>query len=425
MKKVLYVILDGLGDRPSDRLDGKTPLEAAATPNLDRLADEGRQGTVITVGKDVAPESDVAVMAILGYDPRRYHAGRGPLEVLGVGLRFRDGDLALRGNFATLGEGRTITDRRVGRNLTSEEAHQLAEAVTAELRLRQAPAELVVRASIGHRCAVVFYPTEGRLSAQISNTDPAYARLGGLGVAVADPGNEVVTCTPLDGSPEAARSAALVNEFTRRSREIMDPHPVNRRRRAEGKPPGNGILVRDAGDHLPEVPAIAERFGLEFGCFVEMPVERGIAQLLGMRVVEVPPSAGDREKSYRIWAQRAAEEIRRHGALYLHLKGPDEPGHDGDFAAKRDVIALIDRVFFGELLPKVNSTEVLIAVTADHATPCELRGHSADPVPLLVHGGGVRPDATRSFGEREAARGDLGLLYGVDIMPLLAGLAKS
>lgn len=425
MKKVLYVILDGLGDRPSSRLDGKTPLEAAATPNLDRLADEGRQGIVITVGKDVAPESDVAVMAILGYDPRRYHAGRGPLEVLGAGLRFRDGDLALRGNFATLGEGRTIADRRVGRNLTSEEAHELADAVTAELRLREAPADVVVRASIGHRCAVVFYPKDGRFSAQISNTDPAYARVGGLGVAVTNPGSEVVTCTPLDGSPEAARSAALVNEFTRRSREIMDPHPVNRRRRAEGKPPGNGILVRDAGDHLPEVPPIAERFGLEFGCFVEMPVERGIAQLLGMRVVEVPPSAGDREKSYRIWAQRAAEEIGRHGGLYLHLKGPDEPGHDGDVTGKRDVIALIDRAFFGELLPKVNASEVLIAVTADHATPCELRGHSADPVPLLVHGGGVKPDATRSFGEREAARGDLGLLHGVDIMPLLAGIAKS
>ncbi|HEU5299672.1 MAG TPA: 2,3-bisphosphoglycerate-independent phosphoglycerate mutase [bacterium] len=425
MKKVLYVILDGLGDRPSPELDGKTPLEAAATPNLDRLADEGRQGTVITVGKDVAPESDVAVMAILGYDPRRYHAGRGPLEAMGGGLRFRDGDLALRGNFATLGDGWTISDRRVGRNLTSGEAQQLADAVTAELRLREAPADLVVKASIGHRCAVVFYPREGRLSAQISNTDPAYARLGGLGVAVLNPGNEVVTCTPLDGSPEAARAAALVNEFTRVSREIMDGHPVNRRRRAEGKPPGNAILVRDAGDHLPEVPPIAERFGIEFGCFVEMPVERGIARLLGMRVVEVPSSAGDREKSYRIWARRAAEEIRSHGGLYLHLKGPDEPGHDGDFAGKRDVIALIDRAFFGELLPKVDRAGVLIAVTADHATPCSLRGHSADPVPLLVHGAGVKPDATRAFSEREAARGDLGLLHGVDIMPLLSGLAKS
>lgn len=425
MKRVLYVILDGLGDQPVPRLGDRTPLEAAPTPHLDRLADEGRQGTVITVGKGIAPESDVAVMAILGYDPLRYHAGRGPLEALGTGLRFGDGDLALRGNFATLGAGWTIIDRRVGRNLTSEEARGLAEAVNAELRLRQAPAEFEVRATIGHRCVVVFYPRDGRLSGKISNTDPAYARLEGLGISRADPGNEVEECRPLDDSAEAWTAAELVNEFTRKSREIMDGHPVNRRRREQGKMPGNVILVRDAGDHLPQVPSMRERFGIDFGCFVEMPVERGIAHLLGMRIVEVPPGGQDREAAYRAWAHRAAEELNRQGGLYLHLKGPDEPGHDGDCEAKRDVVALIDRAFFGELLPRITLDDVIVAVTADHATPCALKGHSADPVPLLLSGGGIKPDATRAFGEREAAQGDLGLRFGVDIMPLLAGLAGS
>jgi len=423
LKRLLYVILDGLGDRPIPALGDRTPLEAAATPYLDRLAAAGRQGTVITVGKGVAPESDVAVMAILGYDPLRYHAGRGPLEVLGAGLRFRDGDLALRGNFATVGEGWTIVDRRVGRNLASEEARALAEAVNAEVHLRQAPADVTVRATSGHRCAVVISPREGRLSANISNTDPAYARLQGLGVARAEAGTEVEECRPLDDSPEAWIAAELVNEFTRKSREVMDAHPVNQRRRAQGLMPGNAILVRDAGDHLPQAPSIRERFGIEFGCFVEMPVERGIALLLGMSIIEVPPGAGDREAAYRTWARRAAEEIDRHGGLYLHLKGPDEPGHDGDAVAKREVIALIDRAFFGELLPRISLEEVLVAVTADHATPCALKGHAADPVPLLVSGGGVPPDGTRAFGEREAATGDLGLLFGVDILPLLAGLA--
>jgi len=425
VKRVLYVILDGLGDRPLPELGDRTPLEAAVTPNLDRLADSGRQGTVITVGKGIAPESDVAVMAVLGYDPMRYHAGRGPLEALGAGLRFRDGDLALRGNFATVGEGWSIVDRRVGRNLTSPEARALADAVTEQVRLQQGPADFVVRASRGHRCAVVIYPREGRLSAQISNTDPAYARLQGLGVARAVAGTTVEECQPLDDSPEAWIAAELVNEFTRKSREVMESHAVNQRRRLEGKMPGNAILVRDAGDHLPEVPSIQERFGLEFGCFVEMPVERGIATLLGMTVIEVPPSEGNVEAVYREWAHRAADEITRHGGLYLHLKGPDEPGHDGDAAAKRDIIALIDRAFFGELVPRLDLREVLIAVTADHATPCGLKAHSDDPVPLLVAGGGVKPDGTHRYSEREAASGDLGTLTGVDIMPLLAGLAKS
>lgn len=425
MKRVLYVILDGLGDRPVPELDGRTPLEAAATPHLDRLADAGRQGTVITVGKGIAPESDVAVMAVLGYDPMRYHAGRGPLEALGAGLQFHDGDLALRGNFATVGEGWSIVDRRVGRNLTSPEAKALADAVTEQVRLQQGPADFVVRASRGHRCAVVLYPREGRLSAQITNTDPAYARLKGMGVAKAVAGNTVEECTPLDDSPEAWISAELVNEFTRKSREAMDAHPVNQRRRAEGKMPGNAILVRDAGDHLPAVPSMQERFGIAFGCFVEMPVERGIATLLGMTVIEVPPSEGNVEAVYRQWAHRAAEEIGRHGGLYMHLKGPDEPGHDGNAAAKRDIIALIDRAFFGELLPRLDLRELLIAVTADHATPVGVKTHSDDPVPLLVSGGGVKPDATRQYSEREAAAGDLGVLAGVDIMPLLAALAKS
>lgn len=424
MKKLLYVILDGLGDRPVAALGDRTPLEAASTPHLDGLAAAGRQGTVITVGKGIAPESDVAVMAILGYEPLRYHAGRGPLEALGAGLKFAEGDVALRGNFASVGDGWKIVDRRVGRNLQASEAAELAEAVNREVQLRAAPVSFVMRATMGHRCVVVLYPKEGRLSAKITNTDPAYGRVEGLGVAKAVAGDEVEECRPLDDSAEAWTTAELVNEFTRKSREVMDAHTANRRRREQGHLPANLILLRDAGDHLPAAPSLRERFGLEFACFVEMPVERGIATLLGMKVVEVPPSAGNQEQAYRFWAERAIEELPRHGGLYLHLKGPDEPGHDGDHAAKRDVIALIDRAFFGTLLPKIRLQDTIVAVTADHATPCALHAHSADPVPLLISGGGVKPDGTKAFSEREALRGDLGVLLGVDIMPLLAKLAK-
>src|SRR5437773_2745612 len=340
MKKILFIVLDGLGDRPVAELGDRTPLEAADLPHLNRLAASGQQGTVITVGKDIAPESDVAVMAILGYDPLRFHAGRGPLEALGAGLPFQDGDLALRGNFATLGAGWTILDRRVGRNLQSQEAVELAEAVEREVRLSASGADVVVRATSGHRCVVVMHPEEGRLSAKISNTDPAYARVGGLGVAKADAGNKVDECRPLDDSPEAWTAAELVNEFTRKSREVLDGHPVNRRRRERGDLPANVILLRDAGDHLPQTPSMQQRFGVQFGCFVEMPVERGIARLLGMTIIEVPPSADDRERVYRLWARRAIEELPRHGGLYLHLKGPDEPGHDGEFLAKRAVLSV-------------------------------------------------------------------------------------
>lgn len=424
MAHMLYTVLDGLGDRPVPAFDGRTPLEAAAVPFLGALTLDGRTGLVQTVGVGIAPESDVAVMAILGYDPFKYHTGRGVFEVVGSGMRFSDGDLALRGNFATGGEGRTILDRRAGRNLTTEEAHALAEAVTREVKFSVAPAELEVRGSVAHRAAVAIRRSGGRLSAQISNTDPAYARVQGLGVAREHAGNEVEVCEPLDQSEEARVAAALVNEFTEQARRILDAHPVNAKRRADGKPPANLILVRDAGDHAPQLPPIKERFGVRFGCFVEMPVERGIAELTGMQVIPVPPSGADKERVYREWAETAVREYPKYDGLYMHLKGPDEPGHDGDAEAKRAVIELIDRAFFGTLLEKVPLDDVVIAVTADHATPATLGRHSDDPVPLLVAGDGIEPDGTRVFNEKACAKGALGTLKGTDLMPLFVRLAR-
>jgi len=170
---LLYVCLDGLGDDPNPVLDGRTPLEAAATPNLDGLATRGRTGTVITVGPGIAPESDIGVFGILGYDPSEEHPGRGVLEALGIGMDVRDGDLAYRINFAS-GAWPEIADRRVGRNLTSDEAHALADEVNQHLRLPGATFEL--RATIEHRGALVIRADDGPLSSDVTNTDPAYRR---------------------------------------------------------------------------------------------------------------------------------------------------------------------------------------------------------------------------------------------------------
>lgn len=422
MRKVLYVILDGLADRPVAALGDRTPLEAAHTPHLDALAGEGQQGLVVTVGPGIAPESDVAVTAILGYDPFQYHAGRGLLEALGMGIPFRDGNLALRGNFATAGEGRRILDRRVGRSLRSEEAKALARAVQEEVQLPGAAFRF--EASVGHRCVLVLYDQGVRLSAQISNTDPAYGRVGALGVAKSVVKDEVETCVPLQPDPGAARAAELVNQFTERSRRVLEAHPVNARRKNRGEPPANLVLLRDASDHVPQVPAFAERFGARFACFVEMPVERGIARLLGMGVVEVPASGRD-PRVYTAWAQEALRQLDGWDGLYVHLKGPDEPGHDGDWAAKQAVVAGIDQHFFGPLRSGLQGRrDVVVAVTADHATVCAAGAHTDDPVPLLVWSPGLAPDRAGGFGESAAARGKLGTLRGVDVLPLVLELAR-
>lgn len=419
MKRLLYVCLDGLGDDPVPELGDRTPLEAAPTPFLDSLARRGRTGTVVTVGEGIAPESDIAVFAILGYDPREEHPGRGVVEAVGTGIEFRDGDLAYRVNFATA-DGTRIVDRRVGRDLSSEEAKALAEEVNRRLTLPNAAFEL--RATVEHRGVLVIRSTEGPLSAEVTNTDPAYLKEGHLGVALETFEPEVVRAEPLEDTDAARRAAELTNAFVEGAARILDASRVNAERRRAGKLPGNLILTRDAGARLPSLQPIAERFGPRWGCFVEMPVERGIARLLGMEPVDAPRlrSEGD----YAAWASLALEALDGYDALYVHIKGPDVPAHDGRAEDKRDVIELIDRAFFGQVLPSVDPARTLVAVTADHATSCVRKAHTAEPVPLVVYGGGVQPDGSEAFGERACATGSLGLLRGTQILPRLADLLR-
>jgi 2,3-bisphosphoglycerate-independent phosphoglycerate mutase len=266
LKKIVYVILDGLGDDPLDELGGRTPLEAAATPHLDGLARSGRNGYVTTVGKGIAPESDIAVFAILGYDPHQYHSGRGPLESVGAGLEVNDGDLAYRVNFATVeadGDGWTILDRRVGRDLTSEEAHALAHEVQEKVTLDGANFDF--RATVGHRGVLVLRAQTGPLSADVENSDPAYGRQGSLGVAKETFDNRVVTVAPIEGNEDDAAAqlaARLTNEWLEASYRVLAASDVNRARESQGKlrrpcaearafqgqvRPGDGLFRGDAG----------------------------------------------------------------------------------------------------------------------------------------------------------------------------------
>jgi len=428
VNKLFYVILDGLGDDPLDALDGKTPLEVARTPLLDRLAASGRNGYVTTVGEGIAPESDIAVFAVLGYDPHKHHTGRGPLEAVGAGVEVRDGDLAYRVNFATVeandSDGWDIVDRRVGRDLTSEEAHALADEVQDKVTLDNASFEF--KATVGHRGILVLRSDGGPLSAEVENSDPAYGRKGSLGVALETFDNEVVTVTPVEDSaddPAARRASELTNVWLRKSFEVLDASGTNAARTADGKLPGNFILTRDGGDHVPKLVSFKDKFGPEMGCFVEMPVELGIARLMGMGVVEAPTGLPPQEQ-YERWAALALEAIEGFDGLYIHIKGPDVPAHDGDHEAKIRSIEDIDAHFFAPLLDSLDLKRAVIAVTADHSTSCSRKAHTDGPVPLLVSGGGVSSDGVDSFGESASRNGSMGHLKGPEIMPHLVRLAR-
>ncbi|MEM2081033.1 MAG: alkaline phosphatase family protein [Candidatus Bathyarchaeia archaeon] len=423
--KLIYIAIDGMGDLPIAELGNKTPLEAAETPNMDFLAKNGKTGLMYTVRRGIAPESDVAVISLLGYDPFKYSTGRGVIEAVGAGLNVADGDLALRCNFATLGQGRRIIDRRVARSLTTEEATELSKAANENITLESCPATFEFRNTLGHRAVLVFKGKGRCLSSKITNSDPAYTVINGIGVATPNVDMVLKESEPLDDTEEARNAAALVNEFTEKAHELWDDHPINQKRAAEGKLKANVVLSRDAGSQLPKFFNISERYTVRFAALADMHAERGIAHLAGMQASLLPPPSGDLEKDCELRVQKLLEILPSYDCFYIHLKGPDEPGHDGDCCKKAAVISAIDKFFFGRLLKEISLREHIICITSDHATPCTLKVHSDTPVPVLISGGKVNGDGASKFCEKTCARGSLGVIeHGYELMPKLMELLK-
>jgi 2,3-bisphosphoglycerate-independent phosphoglycerate mutase len=419
---VALVVLDGLGDRPHPATDHRSPVDFAPTPNLDRLTGEGRSGLVVVVGPGIAPESDGGVLALLGYDPVHDSPGRGVLEALGVDLPLARGDIALRLNFATADGDGTILDSRVGRSLSTREASELAEALTRADLLSGEGIRAEVRATVGHRGVLWMRPlTGGALSPEVSNADPNYVKVGGMGRAQSVEHPRIQPVQALDGSPEAERTARAIDLFLERAGAVLTAHRVNARRALRGQPIANALLVRNAGA-LPEHPLVPfeEKYGMPGASLTEMPVERGIARVLGLTDRYVGPMGPDRDAGYRERAAIARELLDRFPFVYVHLKGPDEPGHDGDAKLKAEIIEAIDRSFFGPFLEGLDLSAVRIGVTADHATPAIVKGHTDDPVPFLLCGAGVVADGSAPlFSEATAARGSLGTLQGSEVLPAL------
>jgi 2,3-bisphosphoglycerate-independent phosphoglycerate mutase len=423
--KLIYVAIDGMGDLPIKSLGNKTPLEVAKTPNMNALAKAGKTGLMYSVKKGVAPESDVAVISLLGYDPFKYSTGRGVIEATGAGLDMRDGDLALRCNFATLGQGKTILDRRVARTLTTEEATILSEDANKQVKLTSYPAAFEFRNTLGHRAVLLIKSKAKPLSSNITNSDPAYTIVNGLGVAQAKVDMHLKTSEPTDKTEAAKVSAALVNEFIEKTHALWENHPVNLKRAAEGKLKANVVLTRDAGHLLPKFFNIDQHYHVDFAALADMHAERGIAQLAGMESSLLPPPTGNLKKDCEVRVKALLEALPKHDCFYIHLKGPDEPGHDGNCTLKMQIISAIDEYFFGPLLKQISLKDNLICITTDHATPCSLKVHSDTPVPVLISGDNVEGDGTVKFSEKDCAKGSLGLIErGSELMPKLIALIK-
>jgi 2,3-bisphosphoglycerate-independent phosphoglycerate mutase len=398
IEKVLLVICDGLGDRPIKELGGKTPLEAAETPNLDQLAGESECGLMYTLGRGYVPGSDTAHLAIMGYERDKYYFGRGPIEVAGLGLKLHHGDVALRGNLGTVDDKMKIIDRRAGRIRDVSPFTKLLDGIEID------GVTFIVKPGTAHRAGVIMRG-EG-LSDAITDADPHKPDL---------PAKEVI---PTAQTKEAARTADVLNKFLARAYNTLKDDPENRKRLEAGEPPANYLLVRGAGQYS-TVPGFKERYGLSACCIAGGGLYKGVGAYLGMNVLDVPGATALPDTDIHAKFHLALENLKTHDFVFVHIKAADSLGEDGNFIGKRDFIAKIDRA--AEAIADLPQTTLLI-FTADHSTPCMQKSHSGDSVPIMFRGEGVRVDNVIQFGERACREGNLGIIEGKDVMPQVMNL---
>lgn len=388
----LLLIVDGLADRPVRALGGRTPLQAALTPTLDRLAREGRCGLADPVAPGVVPDTAAGCLALFGQSPLALK--RGPVEAVGAGLDLSPGDVALRGNFATVdGEGQVV-DRRAGRirDGSAELAAALAEIDLPGELAREV--EVRVRATTEHRLAVVLHG-DG-LSSAIRGSDPGDGAVPG----------EPLVPRPVDPKDErAVETARALAIFEQEARKVLSEHPVNREREASGLPPANLILTRGAGRIHRLVPLEEAGVPLRLACISGDRTVLGLAGWLGAEVVTGASMTANLDTDLEAKFDAALQALRRSDLVALHLKGADIAAHDRRPDLKKEFLERLDR-HLGELLER-HPEPLRIAVASDHATLSESGQHAADALPVLVWGTGIEPDSVETFDEQTAGAGAL------------------
>ncbi len=407
--KGILIILDGIGDLPCKILNDKTPLEAAETPNLNFISNRGELGGMIPVKPGFIPESDEATVSIFGNELSS--SSRGQLEARGTEIKLVRGDLALRANFATIDSTnkKDIIDRRAGRTLTTKEAEILAK----ELNKIKLPCDFIFKPTIQHRGVLVF---KGGFSDDISGNDSSYTKNKLHGI------EKINEIRALDETENSQYSANIVNEFLEKAFMVLDKHPLNEERRKKGLMPANYLLVRGAGIETPKL-----RFYKKWAAVCYMPTEIGFAKTSGMEIfsfkypemknLDVYKNLYDGlEEACKFSVKTIEKNQKKFDYFYIHIKETDVPGHDNKPIEKKTMIEQIDKMLFKFLKKLINSNKsVKIIVTGDHSTPCRMKSHSAEPVPVLFYSGDGKIPKEKKFCERSAMSGKLGMILGKEL----------
>ena len=376
--KLALIVMDGVGDIATKDTEFLTPLEAAATPNMDQLSREAIQGRMTPVAPGITPGSGPGHLALFGYDPVETQVGRGVIEALGLGIELKPGDVAARANFCSLDDSGLVTDRRAGR-IETEVCERLCDILASKIK-KVGSAEVIIQAGKGHRFVVIFRGVG--LEGPILDTDP---QREGLPIAKA---------IPADASSKKAQKAAdLINAFYEVALPLL-----------KDEQPANGFLMRGIA-HQPDIPTFQERYRLKPACLAVYPMYKGLAQLVGMTKIEGPQTIGEQFNRY-------LELYDDYDFFFIHYKYTDMYGEDGNFEAKKKAIEELD-----EALPiLLQKRPDVLAITGDHSTPCPMKGHSWHPQPVLLSSAFSGSDKLDRFTETGANLGSLGVFEAKFLM---------
>ncbi len=419
--KHIIILGDGMADHPIERLGGKTPLQYADKPMMDRLAREGRCGRLITVPEGFPPGSEVANTAILGYDLNKVYEGRGPLEAASIGYEMADDDLAIRCNIITIEDGKIITHN--GGNLETADADVLIKYLNEQLAKpineREGCERVKFITGIQYRHLLVIKGGNKHIVCNPPHDHPN--ELWRPLVVTPEP-------TVLSGSPAGTtrltpqQTADLLNELIVRSQDLLEKHPYNINKVKNGERPANSIWPWSGGYRPSMQTLMAQYPQVKSGAVISaVDLIQGIGKYAGLRIIKVSGATGLANTNYEGKAQAAIEALQHDDFVFVHVEATDEAGHDGDLDLKLRAINYLDQRLIRPIVEAIEQMEedVCVAVLPDHPTPVEMRIHVNEPVPFIIWHKGINPDEVQQYDEVSCVNGAYGLLRLQEFMNVL------
>jgi len=394
--KYIVLVGDGMADRPLKELDDKTPLEAARTPNLDYIVKNGKIGRAINVPSGMEPASDVANLAIMGYDPKKYYSGRGPLEAANMGIELGEFDVAFRCNLITA-SGDIMADYSAG-HISSKEAQILIKFIDKKLG----------------GGSVAFYPGVGYRHLMVLRPDLKYDIQEINKIQGTPPHN--ILGQKLSKNLPKGKGADFLIKLMDESRPILEKHEINKVRVDLKENPANMIWLWGQGTK-PAMPSFYEKFGVTGSIISAVDLVKGLGKTIGLEPVNVPGATGYYDTNYKAKAEYAIKALKDKDFVFVHVEAPDEAGHNGDLREKIIAIENFDNLIAGTILKHFrDSKAVRIMALPDHATPISIRTHSDDPVPFAIFGKDIAPDRFETYSEKVSYESSLVFNEGWSLM---------